>query len=212
MGQVPRASGSDDYQDITGRVNLDGGLNLQDPIFRAIAEANQIAKFKKAAGEAAWTAIQENVNVEIPNPGIVIAPAQSVRDISDGDHTFRELYNTRMILNAALFNEWSGWRFPSKNVRSVQKSKLHHDGTMFEGGWFIVMAEVLQRDGSWKQISFHYEIMWWDLFQVNPLVRCMEWDGHTSKEADRRLGEFLSLSVDPESTLGKLFEKPFENE
>lgn len=205
MGQVPRAMGSDEYQDVTGKVDLDGGFNLEDPIFKAIAEAKQIDNFKKAAGEAAWTAVQNNVNVEIPNPGIVIAPVKSVSEISDGDHTLKDLYFARMLLNAALFNEWSGWNFPHKRVRSVQKSKLHADGTMFEGGWFIVMAEVLQRDGSFKQISFHYEILYWDLFQINPRVRAAEWDGHDAQEAYRRIGEFLSLGVVPDSVLGKLF-------
>ena len=29
-----------------------------------------------------------------------------IEDISDGYHTFKELYEFRMVYNAALFNEW----------------------------------------------------------------------------------------------------------
>ena len=42
---------------------------------------------------------------------------------SDGYHTFNELYEFRMIYNAALFNEWA-----SRNKYETSKSWKHHDG------------------------------------------------------------------------------------
>ena len=40
--------------------------------------------------------------------------------ISDGYHTFDELYEFRKIYNACLFNEWA-----SQNKYSVHKSRRH---------------------------------------------------------------------------------------
>lgn len=100
-------------------------------------------------------------------------------EVSDGYHTFRELYYYRMLYNAAFFNllpkDW------------VHKSKRHHTGEeCFGGGWFIVMAELPT-----GQISNHYELKDWDLFQVPEKEFADEWDGHTPQEAAERLHKYL---------------------
>lgn len=100
-------------------------------------------------------------------------------EISDGYHTFNELYHYRMLYNAAFFNllpkEW------------VHKSKKHHDGEeCFGGGWFIVMANLPT-----GQISNHYELKDWDLFQIPEKEKADEWDGHTPQEAAERLYKYL---------------------
>lgn len=100
-------------------------------------------------------------------------------EISDGFHTFNELYYYRMLYNAAFFNmlpkEW------------VHKSKKHNDGEeCFGGGWFIVMANLPT-----GQISNHYELKDWYLFQIPEKERADKWDGHTPQEAAERLHNFL---------------------
>lgn len=100
-------------------------------------------------------------------------------EISDGYHTFNELYYYRMLYNAAFFNllpkEW------------VHKSKKHHTGEeCFGGGWFIVMAELPT-----GQISNHYEMKDWDLFDIPEKDVADEWDGHTPQEAAERLHNYL---------------------
>ena len=100
-------------------------------------------------------------------------------EISDGYHTFNELYYYRMLYNAAFFNllpkEW------------VHKSKKHHDGEKcFGGGWFIVMANLPT-----GQISNHYELKDWDLFQIQEKEIADEWDGHTPQQAAERLHKYL---------------------
>lgn len=56
--------------------------------------------------------------------------------VSDGFHSFDELYHYRMLYNAAFFNSL-GERY------EVHKSYRHADGELcFEGGWFIVMANL----------------------------------------------------------------------
>lgn len=100
-------------------------------------------------------------------------------EISDGYHTFNELYYYRMLYNAAFFN-----LLPKE---CVHKSKRHHTGEeCFGGGWFIVMANLPT-----GQISNHYELKDWNLFQVPEKEFADEWDGHTPQEAAERLHRYL---------------------
>ena len=60
----------------------------------------------------------------------------NIGEFSDGYHTFNELYDYRMLYNAALFNEWV-----KQGLYDVHKAKRHSDGEeCFGGGWFIVQA------------------------------------------------------------------------
>lgn len=101
--------------------------------------------------------------------------------VSDGYHTFGELYNYRKLYNAAFFNELVG-----KGIK-VHKSKRHSTGDeCFGGGWFIVMAELPT-----GQISNHYEMKDWDLFKVPEQELADKWDGHTPQQAAERLEAYL---------------------
>lgn len=99
--------------------------------------------------------------------------------ISDGYHTFQELYDFRKVYNAALFNEWS-----KLGIYEVHKSWRHNDGELaFGGGWFIVVA--LLPSG---QISNHYEAKDWDLFKCAKTYKALfEFDGHTSLDVINRI-------------------------
>ena len=102
-------------------------------------------------------------------------------EVSDGYHTFNELYYYRMLYNAAFFNllpkEW------------VHKSKRHHTGEeCFGGGWFIVMANLPT-----GQVSNHYELKDWNLFKVPEKEFADEWDGHTPQEAAERIHKYLTM-------------------
>lgn len=105
-------------------------------------------------------------------------------DISDGYHSFNELYEFRKMYNAALFNEWA-----KQNKHDVHKSIRHHDGELcFGGGWFIVVAMLPT-----GQISNHYKMRDWDLFKV-PVTQTAKYpfDGHTGKDVLNRLKEILT--------------------
>ena len=106
-----------------------------------------------------------------------------IGNISDGYHTFNELYEYRLLYNAALFNE-----FAEKGLYEVHKSKRHFDGEIPFGdpNWFIVMAELPT-----GQISNHYEMKDWDLFHVPEKEKANVWDGHTPKDVSERLRNFL---------------------
>lgn len=93
-----------------------------------------------------------------------------IGEISDGSHTFNELYNHRMVLFAVLCNTY--WE-------KAWKSWKHHDGTMYEN-YFIVGITTDK-----GQFSYHYEKEHWDRFDVIELETAPEWDGHTAKDINR---------------------------
>lgn len=100
-------------------------------------------------------------------------------EISDGYHTFNELYEFRKMYNAALFNEWA-----LSNKYNVHKSWKHHDGEdCFGGGWFIVVAMLPE-----GQITNHYKAVDWDLFKVLEVKKATyEFDGHTPQDVLLRI-------------------------
>ena len=105
-------------------------------------------------------------------------------EVSDGYHTFNELYEYRLLYNASMFNELA-----KQNLYNVHKSKRHSDGEIPFGdsNWFIVMAELPT-----GQISNHYEMKDWDLFQIPEKETANKWDGHTPKDVTERLRRFLT--------------------
>ena len=107
--------------------------------------------------------------------------------ISDGYHTFDELYEFRKVYNAALFNEWA----KMAGKFHVHKSIRHFEGDeCFGGGWFIVVAQL--PDG---QISNHYEMKDWDLFNIPEHPKALfEFDGHTGDDVLDRLKNVCKAS------------------
>lgn len=107
-------------------------------------------------------------------------------NISDGYHTFEELYEYRMLYNALSFN-----LLYEKGIK-VEKSLRHSDGELcFGGGWFIVVAEL----PGIGQISNHYEVKDWDLFKVSDVeIPSIAYDGHSPKNVTERLYDFLKLT------------------
>lgn len=108
--------------------------------------------------------------------------AADVEKMSDGYHTFADLYEQRLILSAAL----------AKNNPNAWKSKRHEDGSVpFGGGWFIMGFDT--DEGCY---TYHYELKDWDLFQCKELDKGKPWDGHTSKDV-RRLLSIPAADVAP---------------
>ena len=113
---------------------------------------------------------------------VIDAPAADVEKMSDGYHTFADLYEQRLILSAAL----------AKNNPHAWKSKRHEDGSVpFGGGWFIMGFDT--DEGCY---TYHYELKDWDLFQCEELDKGKPWDGHTSKDV-RRLLSIPAADVAP---------------
>ena len=112
----------------------------------------------------------------------VYVPENETDNISDGYHTFEELYRYRMLYNAAFFN-----LLHEAGTVKVTKSRFHSDGEpCFGGGWFVVQAELPT-----GQVSNHYEDKYWDLFKVREVDKADEWDGHTPELAADRIERFI---------------------
>lgn len=121
-------------------------------------------------------------NVRQIEEALRAVPAVDVEKISDGYHTFADLYEQRLILSAAL----------AKNNPYAWKSKRHEDGSVpFGGGWFIMGFDT--DEGCY---TYHYELKDWDLFQCKELDKGKPWDGHTSKDV-RRLLSIPTADVAP---------------
>lgn len=97
-----------------------------------------------------------------------------VKKVSDGYHTFDELYQHRAILFSVICNS-------NDNQNLAWKSLLHDDGTMFEG-MFIVGIQTSLGD-----YTYHYDLKYWDMFDVETLERAPEWDGHKPEDITRLL-------------------------
>jgi hypothetical protein len=142
----------------------------------------------------------ENRNGVITNVqvGINNTPSDVRGGYSDGYHTFNELYDVRLALNASLFNEWASAYndykagltkgvsyfqevFPKYDVH---KALRHYDGERcFGGHWFIVVAKL-----DTGLISFHYPVKHWGKFDIPVYDKCKyEFDGHTTQDVIERL-------------------------
>ena len=113
-----------------------------------------------------------------------VAGVAEIDDLSDGFHTFRQLYYQRMMLFAVIVKQ---------NKDKAWKSLRHEDGELcFGGGWFIVGIDT--PEGSY---TYHYENKYFDLFDCEILDYGKHWDGHTEKDVTRL------LSLQPEERTEK---------
>lgn len=94
-------------------------------------------------------------------------------DVSDGYHTFDELYEHRMQLFALIINT------PQYN-KKAWKSKLHADGTMYDD-YFIVGITLDNKES----YTYHYHIKYWDLFGCKVVERAPKYDGHLPSDYNR---------------------------
>ena len=111
-------------------------------------------------------------------------------DVSDGFHTFGELYDHRRALTAVLAAmaaaEGDAWR-----------SKAHHpgDSPMFEGGYFIVGINLPS-----GVITYHYKLTHWDDFAAVPeLEHAPKWDGAPPSATVERLLDTARVLAEDEA-------------
>ena len=112
----------------------------------------------------------------------LIEPQPIDGNTSDGYHTFDELYHHRAVLFSVIVENFA---------TRAWKSKLHADGTMYEG-MFIVGIET--PDG---QATYHYDVEpYWDMFRCKEIDRAPEYDGHTPDQAIERIGKLVDCKTD----------------
>lgn len=153
-----------EYEEIEGTRRLyQGGISKE-------------AKYKcEKCGKEKWFDIFDK------KPNKYIFKEYSKGDISDGSHTFNELYHHRMILFATICNTYSGYSW---------KSWYHHDGTMYED-YFIVGINTPN-----GQYSYHYHKDNWGYFNVKEISNAPIYDGHVPSDIDRLLSLVISTCVE----------------
>ncbi len=126
----------------------------------------------------------------------LIEPQPIDGNTSDEYHTFNELYHHRAVLFSVIVENFAA---------RAWKSKLHADGTMYDG-MFIVGIET--PDG---QATYHYDIdPYWGLFRCKEVDRAPEWDGHTPDQAIERIGKLVDCKTD-RPTCKNLATKPADS-
>lgn len=116
--------------------------------------------------------------------------------ISDGYHTFGELYEHRIQLFISLcriISHSSAYiqgllHKPLDSDKCPWMSLLHSDGTAYEG-WFILGIGIEKG----KQITYHLPMSKWEECEkfAKKLIKAPDWDGHTSSDVLARLKGIL---------------------
>lgn len=103
--------------------------------------------------------------------------------ISDGYHTFGELYEHRIVLFIALCRIIKSEFKIQYDGKGIWRSKLHSDGSEWSG-WFLLGISSIKGN----QITYHLPISKWDEtnFAVT-LEQAPEFDGHDSADVLKRL-------------------------
>ena len=134
-------------------------------------------KLSKEIGESIIALVENKVDEitaeksqKLKNIELIIN--NEVDKVSDGYHTFDELYFHRLTLFAMICRQ---------NKNRAWRSKLHHDGTMFEGGYFVVGITTPK-----GEYTYHYKLKYWDKFDgIKEFKKAPEWDGHQPSDIER---------------------------
>ena len=95
-----------------------------------------------------------------------------VSAVSDGYHTFDELYTHRTALWALIL---------TCNKEIAFKTKLNDMGEQL-GGWFIAGLNT-----GHGQLTYHLPDSLWDTLDVREVERNADYDGHTSADVIERI-------------------------
>lgn len=102
--------------------------------------------------------------------------------ISDGYHTFDELYDHRIALWIALCRKMVEFHHRADDL--IWRTRLHSDGSQFEG-WFLLGMG----DKAGEQITYHLPDREWEACDfAQTRERAPEFDGHTPANVIERIG------------------------
>ena len=99
--------------------------------------------------------------------------------VSDGFHTFDELYEHRSYLFILLM---------LNNPEISWIAKKHNDGTMYKG-YFVAGMDLPT-----GTVTYHFpESMWKLMRSIKKFLIAPEWDGHTPSDVVKRLKEWIEM-------------------
>lgn len=102
-------------------------------------------------------------------------------NVSDGYHTFGELYNHRhlLFLNLVLANPAIAFKTWLNDKREAWE------------GWFILGINT-----EFGQIAYHLPEQFWLAAEVKEVEYNFDYDGHTSNDVCARLGMFAMVQIE----------------
>lgn len=109
-------------------------------------------------------------------------------EISDGTHTYDELYEHRYVLYCAFTTFASTYYAIPLNTDSAfkcWKSAKHYDGTMYDDS-FIAGFSFNGKTG-----SYHLPLKYWDLCDCEILENAPKFNGHTSNDTLELIKEII---------------------
>ena len=117
--------------------------------------------------------------VKIPEKHKLLRAEGEELSVSDGYHTFDELYDHRVTLFIALCKAL----MRSDKAVDVWRSRKHSDGSSYDGWYVLGIGKV-----SGKQITYHLPNTTWDETEfADTRIMAPEFDGHTPKDVLLRL-------------------------
>lgn len=155
-------------------------MYIQDTHGIEITRETKVIKFDNLNEDVINLLILENIDTVDTN------------NVSDGYHTFGELYEHRIQNFITLCRTISNLRAyvqgllqqPGDMTKFAWMSTLHSDGTNYEG-WFILGLGMEKGE----QITYHLPISKWEECAkfAQKLDKAPEFDGHTSQDVLDRL-------------------------
>lgn len=115
--------------------------------------------------------------------------AEEIGDLSDGDHTFKELYHHRATLFSIICRLMS-----TIDPELCWKSKKHHDGSMYDGYFIVGVGGVGDKVFGDKYFSYHYSMDDWDSFPVKELKSAPEYSKENDIDIDHLI-EYIDESA-----------------
>ena len=113
--------------------------------------------------------------------GVMMVSCDTDR-VSDGCHSFGDLYRVRTLLFVALMRQ-----YPDQSFRSLR----HSDGSARDGQF---LAGITLPTG--KQVTIHMREDSWDLLHGIPTPdKAPHWDGHGNQDSLNRLETWLERLI-----------------
>lgn len=187
MTKVVQTSSVDMGAYIFDSLNVDG-IPAEDQI--EINTALALSKELSKVGE--FTELNGKSYVSLPSLGLAMHTLlrANVGNVSDGSHTFNELYDHRCTLFLCLMCLVAEHGAEEYGISNVWWSEKHADGTMFEG-YVIVGLDTPMGQCTYHVKDTPYGEILRSVFATNPAIKYLdkapEWDGHDSSDVLTRL-------------------------
>lgn len=164
-------------------INLDSKGRVADPGIITAFRGITIKQFDgpenwMVAAPGEWILIEQGGAFAISDTQFKTYYTESMGDVSDGFHSFNELYDHRIELFIQLCK-----KIDEKQHGRVFRTRVHSNGAVWPG-WFML---GIDREAG-KQISYHLPDSRWDEvdFAFDEEI-APEWDGHTPADVLIRL-------------------------